>query len=180
MNYLIRKICFICLGAALPPVAVAQGYETTCSVNAMGHLQCNTRPDVMTESQNLMRELDWLEAERLRQDPCHGNPYCIPTPPPLSPPPPVGQIESIPGAGALNQQLLQLQIQQMQSQLQFGVLKRSFSQGAKVFCQYVPSNNGKFFYRGAYHDSMSYPITPGQTKCAQRLKMAPDGRGWMY
>lgn len=185
MKYLIHKICFICLGLALSVIALAQGYDTTCSVNVMGHLQCNTRPDVITQSNNFMRELDLLEAERRRLDPCHGNPYCMPTTPPISPPPPVGHIESIPGAGALNQQLLQLQIQQMQQQqlqqqqLQSGVLKRSFSQGGRVFCQYVPLNNGKFFYRGAYHDSMSYSIAPGQTKCGQRLQMASDGRGWM-
>lgn len=143
MIYLIRKICFICLAAALPLLAQAQGYDTTCSVNAMGHLQCNTRPDVMTESQNLMRELDRLEAERLRQDPCQGDPFCIQNRLEAerlrSPPPPVGQIESIPGADALNQQLFQLQqmqrqqMQRQQMQQQFGAPINGISQGRNLY-----------------------------------------------
>lgn len=89
----------------------------------------------------------------------------------------------------IQQQQLELQRQQLewmrqqqgrtpQQQLQSGVLKTTRQDGGKLLCYYVPASGKKFSIQGAPQDGIWYQAQAG--RCGQQLKMASDGRGWLY
>lgn len=171
----------------LQSLVFAQGYDTTCNIDAIGQLHCNTQPDVLRQSEQILREWRREQSERLAR-PCGPTDLygldCTPGPIEYNIPSPKSSVEDTLGSQSLQiLQLLQQQqlIEQRQQQIpmQHGILSRSYRKNGNLICEYRPANNGKFYYKGAYHDGMMYSFPGSQSKCGQRLKMAADGRGWI-